>query len=85
MIQRNVDINKSNSILFDKMVEIDNRQGDLNQRKMKQKFKLCSSRQSTNRNRGLSIDVENMVAYKLNNQKISERIQSAKSSYNKDQ
>ncbi|CAD8140032.1 unnamed protein product [Paramecium pentaurelia] len=75
-LSRNNEINKCNSILFDKILDIDIRQGDLSQSKMKQKFKLNStSRQSTNRNRGLSIDLENS--------KISDRIQSAKSQYSK--
>ncbi|CAD8141950.1 unnamed protein product [Paramecium pentaurelia] len=77
MIQRQKDINKCNSILISKIVNIDLKQGELNKSKMKQKFKLNSSRLSTKRSQNLSIDFENIKLY--------DRIQSAKTSYNKQQ
>ncbi|CAD8059693.1 unnamed protein product [Paramecium sonneborni] len=75
MIQRQQDINKNNSILIDKIVSIDLKQGELNKQKMKQKFKLNLSRLSIKRNQYGSIDYENV--------KLFDRIQSAKTSYNK--
>ncbi|CAD8137501.1 unnamed protein product [Paramecium octaurelia] len=77
MIQRQKEINQCNSILISKIVNIDLKQGELNKSKLRQKFKLNSSRLSTRRSQNLSIDFENIKLY--------DRIQSAKTSYNKKQ
>ncbi|CAK88062.1 unnamed protein product (macronuclear) [Paramecium tetraurelia] len=71
------EINQCNSILISKIVNIDLKQGELNKSKLRQKFKLNSSRLSTRRSQNLSIDFENIKLY--------DRIQSAKTSYNKKQ
>ncbi|CAD8056725.1 unnamed protein product [Paramecium sonneborni] len=75
MIQRKKDINKNNSILIEKIVNIDLKQGELNKQKMKQKYKLNSNRLYIKRNQYRLIENENT--------KLFEKIKSAKTQYNK--